>query len=461
MDLGVLLSLPVESIATRVMLAAVAAIVLVRLLLRVGLRSPRARVATALAPAAALVTLVLVALSTGTALRAPTLMLPAEGVQVLPVPILDGFMHFAPITAPLLVGGWVVVAGWRLRRRAVRTLRVRSAALRAVEQRLTGPAADRVERLVHRLAIDMAVSEPSVAVVPRCPGGAYVVGSSRPIMVVGADLVDQLDHDELEGVLAHELAHVRRRDNLVATTLGSLRDLAFFVPGGGWAVKQLHRERELAADQIAVQITQRPGALASGLLKVLEAGPARSNACAALVPSNGVVDRVRVLVTDHPAPSRMRRGSETVAVVAVVATATAAAFIVPTAIVGPQSERDAVALVWSAAGLPGEPAVVQTTEARAFTVYRRSQLEVGANQPRMVRTTLDEHSQENRRAALHACAAPDGSCPVPQRSVGLGLQPRPRITVDDALTSRWEATPVAGAEAAGGYGGLYWLARVQ
>ena len=101
-----------------------------------------------------------------------------------------------------------------------------------------------------------------MAVLPTCPGGALVVGTRQPVVLIGQDLLDRLDDAELEGVLAHELAHVRRRDNLVSAALGAARDLTFFVPGGGWAVRQLHRERELAADQVAVAATGRPGALA-------------------------------------------------------------------------------------------------------------------------------------------------------------------------------------------------------
>jgi Zn-dependent protease with chaperone function len=112
--------------------------------------------------------------------------------------------------------------------------------------------------MTRRLATALGIAVPRLAVVASCPGGAYVAGARRPVIVLGRDLLDQLDDAELEGVLAHELAHVKRRDNLVAIGLGALRDLVFFVPGGGWAVRQLHRERELAADQVAVGVTDRP-----------------------------------------------------------------------------------------------------------------------------------------------------------------------------------------------------------
>lgn len=446
MDLGVLLSVPLESIAVRAVLATVGAVVLVRVLLRVGLRSPHARVATALAPAAALVAVVLL---TGTAIRLPTVMLPADGAQTLPIPVHDGYLHFSPMAVPLLVGIWAAVAGWRLARRALALTRVRRQAQDWVDQ---SPPSSRVERIAANAAAALEVARPRIALRPSCAGGAYVVGARRPVVVIGADLVDVLDDEELEGVLAHELAHVRRRDTLVATALGTLRDLAFFVPGAGWAVRQLHRERELAADQMAVGVTRRPGALASGLLKVVENGPSRV-ACAALVPEGGLVDRVKVLVEDQPAPSRTRRASETTAVVVVVLAAVTTALIVPGTVAGPEREREAVALVWSATRA-APAAEVPTGEARAFDVYRRSSLELGP--PDVAASTwMDERSYENRRTALRACGAQD--CPAPARSMGLGLQPS-SISVDEAPRESWQPRQVGNQESFDGLR-LFWLQR--
>lgn len=449
MDFGVLVAVPLESIVIRAVLATLGVVLIVRLLLFLGLRSSHARVATALAPAAALVVVVLL---TGTSMRPPLLMFPAEGARAIPIPVRDGSLNFAPIAVPLLVGIWASVAGFRLTRRTGALLRVRREALSASGQH---PGDHELQSLAARVATTLQVPAPQVMVRERCPGGAFVVGSRRPVIVLGADLLASLDDEELEGVLAHELAHVRRRDTLVATGLGALRDLTFFVPGGGWAVRQLHRERELAADQVAVRATNRPGALASGLLKVIEVNPARDYECAALVPSGNLVDRVRVLVDDAAPPTRLRRSSETAAVVMVVMTATTAALALPSAIAGPEQQRDALAFVWSST-----PAVtaaeVPTGEARAFEVYRRgSTVEVGAAST-IAGPRLDERTQENRRGTLHACAA--GSCPIPERTLGLRLEPTAQ-PLDEARSARWNATQVGRSDTADGFR-LFWLAPI-
>jgi Zn-dependent protease with chaperone function len=456
-DLGVLLTLPVESIAIRAIVATGAATLLVRALLRTGLRVPGVRVATALAPAAAIAGVVAL---TWSSLLLPAVMLPVEGSGALPIPVRDGYLHFAPVAVPLLVGAWAAVAGVRLWRRGARG---RHACRRAEVALREGESAPRLEAMAARLAADLRVAAPAVTVLPTCRGGALVVGSRRPVVILGRDLLERLDEAELEGVLAHELAHVRRRDNLVATFLGAIRDLTFFVPFGGWAIRQLHRERELAADQVAVTATGRPGALASGLLKVLEvATPDEAHPCATLAPGGGLVDRVRVLVEDAPNLSSTRRTTEVVAVISAVLTAVVVALVLPSILAGSERQRDAVAVLWStSSGTPagGEEIMVVAGEARAFDVYRRSSL--GAEQRNVVvYAQLDEHSVENRRSTLRACGSDGAVCPAPDARVGLGLRPRPTITVDDALTSRWQvASPVVSGSQTGDGFRVYWLQR--
>ena len=457
MDLGVLLGLPLESIAIRVVLATVLAIVLVRLLLRSGLRTSGARVATALAPVLAIAAVLL--LSWGS-LSLPTVMFPADAPNALPIPVSDGYVHFAPIAVPLLAVLWAAFVGPRIARRLQALRRARRAA--ELAWREAEPARD-VEALARALARRLRAPRPRVALVPTCTGGAYVVGSRRPVLVIGRELVDRLDAAELEGVLAHELAHLRRRDNLVAALVGTVRDLTFFIPGGGWALTHLHRERELAADQAAVAVTGRPGALASGLLKVIEAGPDARNPCAALAPNGTLISRVEALVDERPAPSRARRALEKLSVVAVSVVAVALALFVPSLLAGSDGQRDALALVWSSVNEPGAATAGAVAEARAFDVYRRTNLDVETSSTsefagRSGPSEPDERSIENRRSTLRACLDAE-SCPQSSPPRGLGLTPRPTITVDRELTSRWQATPVVAGERGNGFQ-MFWLERV-
>ncbi|MFP4311063.1 MAG: M56 family metallopeptidase [Nitriliruptoraceae bacterium] len=443
MDLGVLFSLPLESVAIRAVLATLLAGLVARALLRRVLSCPQVRVIAAIAPLLALTAVVLLS---GTQLRLPMVMLPAEGAHAVTIPVPDGYLHFVPLAVPLVAGIWAIVALLRLLRRGLAHRRTWVEAREALARSPRPPV--KLVRLAERVAVRMKVATPALALVNGCRGGAYIVGTRAPILVLSEELLQRLDAEELEGVIAHELAHVRRRDTPVAAALGSVRDLMFFVPGAGWAVRQLHRERERAADLLAVRTTGRPGALASGLLKVLEEAPAGHVACAPLAPAGSVVERVRLLVDDGPPPRRGRRLVEASSVTVLTVVAVIGALIVPGTWAGPERERDALALVWSSAA-PVPSTAAPAVEARAFHTYRRTALEVAAP-ARSVHGRIAEHSQDNRRAVLHACADASTTCPVPQQSVSLGLRPA-SITYDEPAFSRWEARQVGGDASRDGF----------
>jgi len=97
---------------------------------------------------------------------------------------------------------------------------------------------------------------------------ALLYGIRRPRMLLSTWMIDHLDRQELEAVLMHELVHVRRRDYLLNWVALLLRDAFFYLPTSRIAYRQLHREKELASDDLVAQATKRPLALASALTKV-------------------------------------------------------------------------------------------------------------------------------------------------------------------------------------------------
>lgn len=432
MDVNLVLQVPTESLAVRVVVASAVAVLGARLLLRSGLRVPRIRVIAALLPAVALT--IVAAVAWGSA-QLPLVLAPTEAGG-LPIRVGGDYLNVAPLTAPVLIGVWFLVAGWRIVLRLRRHRQARREATDAFRRRSTG--SPRIREMVVRIAGQLGVSPPRVALTSGCPGGATVVGIRHPVVLVDEELAARLDPLELEGVLAHELAHVRRRDNLVAVVLGFVRDLAFFVPGGRWALRQLHAERELAADQVAATVTGRPGALASGLLKVLEAGHPQA-ACAALVPRGTLVGRVQHLVAEERAGGWLRGGLELLLVAAVGAFAVMGAVQVPS-LVRDGGAREGLIVLWhSEADRPVTDDHDSTSTGRVFPVYRDSHM-VSADQE-VATPLMDDSPDEMRPSSLRACEA-GVRCPG-RRDTGLGLRPRPAALRPSAhLIAQWNATPV-------------------
>jgi beta-lactamase regulating signal transducer with metallopeptidase domain len=449
-DAGLLFTLPAQSVAVRLLVGAVVGVVAARCLLRAGLRVPRVRVAAALVPAGALVAILAVSLGD---YRLPTVMVPNDAAASVLVPIENTYAYLAPLALPALVGAWVAVVVARVSWRLHRILRLSSSMRRSVVG-ATVPVP--VQRVVRRVAARMAIDAPPVALAHGCPGGASVVGVRRPTVVLDADLVARLDAQELEGVVAHELAHVRRRDNLVALVLSVFRDVVFFVPGGRWALRQLLVEREMAADHLAVQTTNRPGALAGGLLKVLE-GAGGSHACAALLPQGTLVRRVNQLVEEQPAPTRSRVAGELVAIGTAATLVVISATALPRLATGGDPEGG-LGVMLSAPQAAQQPAAeAPESDPRVFDTYRRSALRTSAPSSSAA-TILDDDAELTSRASLAACAAGARTCDRTDRAPTLALRPRSEVRPGDEVVMRWHAHPVVDT---GDVLRIYWLSTMQ
>lgn len=137
---------------------------------------------------------------------------------------------------------------------------------RAPDDRCPGLVAT-VERLSTEAGLRRA---PRVLLLPPGRSGAFVVAGRRYRLLISEDIVSGLSPDELEGLLAHEIAHVDSRDVGLMVVGGLLRDLVAWNPIGHLAYRRLTAQREFEADTRAAGLTGKPLAVASGLLKVYE-----------------------------------------------------------------------------------------------------------------------------------------------------------------------------------------------
>lgn len=102
---------------------------------------------------------------------------------------------------------------------------------------------------------------------------SFTMGYRSPVIVLSEGLLDVLDQQELETVVAHELGHIDRADSLVTWLTVFLRDLMFFTPLVFWIFRDLTAEKEKASDDFAVRLTGRPLAFAEALIKVWRLSP--------------------------------------------------------------------------------------------------------------------------------------------------------------------------------------------
>jgi beta-lactamase regulating signal transducer with metallopeptidase domain len=137
------------------------------------------------------------------------------------------------------------------------------------------------------------------------------IGFTKPLVVIPSWTMEELSAAELNTILLHELAHLRRRDdwtNLVQKILGAL---LFFHPAVWWIEKKLALEREMACDDMVLSSTTTPRAYAECLVSLAEKSFLRRG----LALAQAAVDRLRsvtlrvsrILDVDRPRATRVWR----------------------------------------------------------------------------------------------------------------------------------------------------------
>ena len=129
-----------------------------------------------------------------------------------------------------------------------------------------GPLCDALRQV--RLTLD-CYSKVEVATSPTI-SSPMALGILKPIIVFPADLVEKLRTDELTLILMHELAHVRRWDNLTLLLQRLVSAVLFFHPAVWLCGRMLRREAEQACDDLVVCATGRSEAYAHSLAHVAE-----------------------------------------------------------------------------------------------------------------------------------------------------------------------------------------------
>ena len=125
-------------------------------------------------------------------------------------------------------------------------------------------------------AATLAPDNIEIRTLPTAPGtdlkvGLYepgVVGLWRPVILLPAGIENYLTADQLAAVVAHEVCHVRRRDNLTASIHMAVEALFWFHPIVWWIGARLVTTREQACDEHVIAETAAPLAYAEGIAGV-------------------------------------------------------------------------------------------------------------------------------------------------------------------------------------------------
>ena len=196
---------------------------------------------------------------------------------------------------------WFAVHALRLARAVIALRRARARSL---------PFPSHVEsRLPHWRRACQTGRRPSL-VLSESVTAAAVLGCGPPTIAVAPSVLTAIEMGELDRVLMHEWAHVRRRDDLAHLLQIVIRAVAGWHPAVWWIDRRLHVEREVACDEMTVEMTGSPASYAACLVKLAGARGVERTALAApaVVKAAGLRARVTRIVSRHTliAPARAR-----------------------------------------------------------------------------------------------------------------------------------------------------------
>ena len=126
-----------------------------------------------------------------------------------------------------------------------------------------------------------------------------VFGVIRPVLAWPRSISEQLDNDHLEAIIAHELCHVHRRDNLWAALHMLVEAVFWFHPLVWWIGTRLTAERELACDEAVLELGSQRHTYAESILKVCEFCLSSPLTCVSGVTGSDLKKRMVHIMTDH------------------------------------------------------------------------------------------------------------------------------------------------------------------
>lgn len=161
------------------------------------------------------------------------------------------------------------------------------------------PPNGRETAAIRRAAERLGLRGPVRAGVTAAAGTPAAAGILRPVLLLPVGLSARLGEAELESVLMHELAHVRRRDNLTGAAVRLAACLFWFHPLIWWLERKALREREFAAYEMAVSRGMGAARYAAAILEACRLCIEGPSAGAAAVSGSDLKKRMERIMSNE------------------------------------------------------------------------------------------------------------------------------------------------------------------
>lgn len=183
-------------------------------------------------------------------------------------------------------------------------------------RRWSRPASDAEQGHLDRLARRLGIRRRVALFLSERTEVPSAWGVLRPVIVLPLSMATSLSPAQVEGILLHELAHIRRHDYLVNLLQNIVETALFYHPAVWWVSAVIRREREHLCDDVAVAELGDPVLYARALLYLEER---RQTPRPALSAKGGhLMNRIARILTPQPAPKRISPIGPTVAALSVL-----------------------------------------------------------------------------------------------------------------------------------------------
>ena len=115
-------------------------------------------------------------------------------------------------------------------------------------------AADPLQEIFAELTWRLRIARPVMLMNSALVQVPTVIGWLRPVVLIPVSCFTGLPQMQIEAILCHELAHIRRHDYLVSVLQSVVEALLFYHPAVWWVSQQIRRERECCCDDMAVAV---------------------------------------------------------------------------------------------------------------------------------------------------------------------------------------------------------------
>lgn len=171
-----------------------------------------------------------------------------------------------------------------------------------LKSHLTIPVDEFWEELLQRLAQQAGIKKSIQLLESALVRTPMVVGYLKPVILFPIGMINRLEPAEAEAILAHELAHIMRHDYLFNILQSMVETLFYYHPAVWWLSARVRHEREMAADDAAIQLTGNAVQYAKALVAVQDMAfrPLSPSLAFAGANKQKLLHRVQHILHIHP-----------------------------------------------------------------------------------------------------------------------------------------------------------------